>query len=162
MGRYFKKYDELVGVILMLRKRINRYVDCVVHYLPLLERRRARTIITAAIYARIDDITSGGKPTVHEFRMVLKEMGTPQSLAEAYYDDFCRSGFKKPDLWKSLHRFINVLTVLALVLVTYGVIELVMGAGIMQGFVVGLVLGVIVVFYQMLVQSRTPIPAGGR
>lgn len=142
----------------MLRKRINRYVDCVVGYLPLLERRRARAIITSAIYARIDDITGGDKPTVHEFRMVLKEMGTPKSLAEVYYNDFCRSDRKRLDLWKFLHRFVNVITVLALILVVYGVIELMAGAGIISGFVFGLILGVIVVFYQVLVQPRAPIP----
>ena len=158
MGRHFETYDEFVGVEHMLRKRISRYVDSVVSYLPLMERRRARAVITSAIYARIDDITGGGKPTVHEFRLILKEMGTPQSLAEAYYQDFCKSSGKRPDLWKWMRRFINVLTALALILVVYGMIELMAGAGIIFGFVVGLSLSVIVVFYQMLVQPLAPIP----
>lgn len=155
-------YDELIGVTDMLKKRVKRYVDRVVSYLPILERRKARVIITESIYARLDDLTSGMKPTRHDLHMVLREMGSPESLADAYYDDFHRPIWEKVDLWKFLHRFIHLLTILALVLVSIGMIELVMGAGNMQRMVVGLVLGMIVVFYQMLVQMRTSILADGR
>ena len=141
----------------MLRKRVNKYVDRVVSYLPLLERRRARAVITSAIYARLHDITGDTKPTAHDLRLVLLEMGHPKTLADAYYDDFHTSWWKKLDLWKSLHRFITVLTVIALVLVAFGVLELVMGVGDMQGFVLGLTLGVVVVLYQMLIQPRIPV-----
>ena len=140
----------------MLKKRINRYVDRVVSYLPLLERRRARAVITSAIYARLHDITGDTKPTAHDLRMVLREMGHPRILADAYYDDFHRPMWKKLDLWKSLHRFITILTVAALILVAIGVLELVMGVGSMKGLVLGLALGMVVVFYQMLVQPRIP------
>lgn len=140
----------------MLRRRVNRYVDRVVSYLPLLERRRARSVITSAIYARLDDITGNMKPTPHDLRMVLREMGHPKHLAEAYYCDFHVSVWDKLDIWKCIHRLVLVLTVVALVLVVFGVLELVMGVGNMGGFMLGLSLGVVVVFYQMVIQPRIP------
>lgn len=140
----------------MLRRRVNRYVDRVVSYLPLLERRRARSVITSAIYARLDDITGNMKPTPHDLRMVLREMGHPKHLAEAYYRDFHVSVWDKLDIWKCIHRLVLVLTVVALVLVVFGVLELVMGVGNMGGFMLGLSLGVVVVFYQMVIQPRIP------
>lgn len=140
----------------MLKKRVNRYVDRVVSYLPLLERRRARAVITAAIYARLEDITGNLKPTPHDLRMVLREMGQPRELAEAYYQDFHVSFLDKLDLWKCIHRLILILTGAALLLVVGGVLELVMGVGDMRGFILGLGLGMIVVFYQMIVQPRIP------
>lgn len=140
----------------MLRRRVNRYVDRVVSYLPLLERRRARSVITSAIYARLDDITGNMKPTPHDLRMVLREMGHPKHLAEAYYRDFHVSVWDKLDIWKCIHRLVLVLTVAALVLVVFGVLELVMGVGNMGGFMLGLSLGVVVVFYQMVIQPRIP------
>lgn len=140
----------------MLKKRVNRYVDRVVRYLPLLERRRARAVITAAIYARLEDITGNMKPTSYDLRMVLREMGHPRHLAEAYYHDFHVSIWEKVDVWKCLHRLILVLTVAALALVVCGVFELVMGVGNMTGFMLGLSLAVVVVLYQMAVQPRVP------
>lgn len=145
----------------MLRKRIDKYVDRVVAYLPLLDRRKARAVITAAIYARLDDLTDGARPTSHDLRLVLTEMGHPRLLADAYYEDFHKSLWKKlakkTDVWKFLHGFMMILTVAALVLVASGLVELIMGIGTMHGFAVGLVLGVIVVFYQMLIQPRVPL-----
>ena len=138
----------------MLRKRVNRYVDRVVSCLPISERRRARRVITGAIYARLDDLTGGTRPTAHDLRLVLREMGKPESLADAYYDDFHRSIFKNIDLRKSLHRFFTVLMVAALLFVAVGIGELVTGAGNLLVLVWGGSLGVIVVLYQMLVQPR--------
>lgn len=141
---------------------MNRYVDRVVSYLPLLDRRKARAVITSAIYARLDDITGGSRPTAYDLRQVLSEMGRPRMLADAYYNDFHKSLWKKPDLWKSLHRFITVLTIAALILVAIGLAELIMGVGSMSGFITGLSLGVIVVLYQMLISPRVTIAADGR
>lgn len=140
----------------MLKKRINRYVDRVVSYLPFLERRKARAVITAAIYARLDDITGSLKPTAHDLRLVLREMGHPRHLAEAYYHDFHVSIWTKLDFWKCMHRLIIAITMAALVLVAVGVVELVMGVGNMKGFMLGLSLSMIVVLYQMVVQPRIP------
>ena len=152
VGRHCKTYDELVGVSTMLRKRIDRYVDRVVGYLPILERRKARRVITGAIYARLDDLTSGARPTAHDLRMVLREMGDPESLADAYYDDFHRSLLPNIDLRKSLHRFFTVLMVVALAFVVIGLIELVAGSANFMVFVLGGIMGIMVVLYQMFVQ----------
>ena len=141
----------------MLKKRVKRYVDRVVSYLPILERRKARAIITESIYARLDDLTMGMKPSRYDLRNVLSELGSPETLADAYYADFCRPFYEKMDLWRVLHRVIQVITVLALVLVGFGMADLVTGAGNLQGLMTGLVLAVIVVFYQMLMQMRTSV-----
>lgn len=139
----------------MLRKRVDRYVDRVVSYLPILERRKARRVITGAIYARLDDLTGGMRPTAHDLRMVLREMGDPESLADAYYDDFHRSILSviaNIDPRKSLHRFFTVLMVVALLFVTVGVVEMVAGTANFMVFVWGGIMGIVVVLYQMFVQ----------
>lgn len=155
MGRHCKTYDELVGVSTVLRKRIDRYVDRVVGYLPILERRKARRVITGAIYARLDDLTGGTKPTGHDLRLVLREMGDPESLADAYYDDFHKSWLAmllNIDLKKSLHGFFTVLMVIAFAFVSIGVVELVVGSANFMVFVWGGIMGIMVVLYQMFVQ----------
>lgn len=146
----------------MLKKRVKRYVDQVVSYLPILERRKARAIITASIYARLEDLTMGKKPTRLDLRSVLYEMGTPESLADAYYEDFHVPFYERVDLWRVLEMMIRVIFAASLCLIVSGMCELVLGVQNLQGLMTGLVLGTVVVFYRMLMQMRTTIPADSR
>lgn len=146
----------------MLKKKIKRYVDRVVSYLPILERRKARLIITESIYARLEDLTTGMRPTRQDLYSVLREMGSPESLADAYYEDFYRPLYKRIDIQKMLQGMLHGIMILALTLVVVGMVDLLMGAENMKGLMVGLILAVIAVFGKMIVQIRTSLVADGR
>lgn len=146
----------------MLKKRIKRYVDQVVSYLPIFERKKARAIITSSIYARLDDLTMGMKPTRYDLRSVFVEMGAPEVVADAYYDDFYVPFYAKMDWRRMLQNLIRLMTVLSLVFVVFGLGGLILGTGSMRGLMAGLVLAVAVVFYQMLMQMHAVVPAEGR
>lgn len=134
----------------MCKRMINRYVDKVLTYLPIRDRRKARKIITSMIYARLDDYTEGLRPLGRDVREVLRELGDPGELAYAYYAEFHRT---LPELnWEALRaKVIQVVTSVALILVIIGIAGLLLGSGNMTAIVVGTLLGVGVVFYRMVV-----------
>ena len=137
----------------MRKKIIDRYIDAVLEYLPLRDRRMARKIISRMIYENLEYETNGMRPTTSDVRSVLREMGDPDDLAYAYYAEFHKPFFRTPDLRKMIDWIIKIFTALALVLVIVGIGGLVMGTANMRYLVLGTVLGILVVLYQMATAS---------
>lgn len=137
----------------MRKKIIDRYIDAVLEYLPLRDRWMARKIISGMIYENLEYETNGMKPTTSDVRSVLREMGDPDDLAYAYYAEFHKPLFRTPDLRKIIDWIIKIFTALALVLVVIGIVGLVMGTTNMRYLVLGTVLGILVVLYQMATAS---------
>lgn len=137
----------------MRKKIIDRYIDAVLEYLPLRDRWMARKIISRMIYENLEYETNGMKPTTSDVRSVLREMGDPDELAYAYYAEFHKPLFRTPDLRKMIDWIIKIFTALALVLVIIGIVGLVMGTANMRYLVLGTVLGILVVLYQMATAS---------
>lgn len=137
----------------MRKKIIDRYIDAVLEYLPLRDRWMARKIISRMIYENLEYETNGMKPTTSDVRSVLREMGDPDELAYAYYAEFHKPLFRAPNLRKMIDWIIKIFTALALVLVIIGIVGLVMGTANMRYLVLGTVLGILVVLYQMATAS---------
>lgn len=136
----------------MYRKIINRYLDKVLGYLPIRDRRRARKIIAGMIYEVLAEYADG-EPTSKEVRAALRELGAPHDLAYAYYAQFHKPLVVNFDIKKVVNGIFRFISVLALVLVAVGVISLAMGAGNTIYIVFGTVLGVLVVLYQMIMTA---------
>ena len=138
----------------MMERMIKRYVKEVLKYLPIRDRRQARTIITATIYERLEDYTDGLRPMKKDVKAVLRELGSPAKVAYAYYEDFHEPLFRVPD-FKSLSAYaVQIATVLAFVLVGIGVVQLLAGSGAVISLVLGAVLGIVTQFYQVVGQVR--------
>lgn len=137
-----------------MERMIKRYVKEVLKYLPIRDRRQARTIITATIYERLEDYTDGLRPMKKDVKAVLRELGSPAKVAYAYYEDFHEPLFRVPD-FKSLSAYaVQIATVLAFVLVGIGVVQLLVGSGTVISLVLGAVLGIVTQFYQVVGQVR--------
>lgn len=137
----------------MYRKTINRYLDKVLKYLPIRDRRKARKIISDMIYGALEEQMDGKKPTPMEVRAVLRELGTPSKLAYAYYAEFHKPLMLNVNVKKILDVVFRFISALALVLVVAGVISLAVGGENTIYIVLGTVLGVLVVLYQMAVSA---------
>lgn len=137
----------------MTRRIINRYLDKVLGYLPIRDRRKARKIILGMIYEVLAEHVDGEKPTPKEVRAALRELGTPHDLAYAYYAQFHKPLMLNFDIKKVVDGMFRFISVLALVLVAAGVISLAMGVGNTIYIVFGTALGVLVVLYQMIMTA---------
>lgn len=135
----------------MHNKMTKRYIDKVVEYLPLRDRRKARTVINGMIHMNLEEYTDGHRPTNSDVRAVLREMGRPRELANAYYEEFHQPLLRPFNIKKVLAWIMRMLSALALVLVSVGVVGLIFGTANMGCMVSGTILGVLVVLYQMAV-----------
>ena len=137
----------------MYRKMIHRYIDKVLEYLPIRDRRKARIVISNMIYNVLEEHKEEDEMTTKEVRMILRELGTPKELAYAYYAEFHRPLKVDVDVKKILNGISRFLSGLAFVLVAAGVFSLVMGKGKMSYIILGTVLGMLVVLYQMVLSA---------
>lgn len=137
-----------------MERMIKRYVKEVLKYLPIRDRRQARTIITATIYERLEDYTDGLRPMKKDVKAVLRELGSPAKAAYAYYEDFHEPLFRVPDFKSLSAHAVQIATVLAFVLVGIGVVQLLVGSGTVISLVLGAVLGIVTQFYQVVGQVR--------
>lgn len=133
---------------------IRRYVREVLRYLPILDRRKARRIVTATIRERLEDYTDGHPPIKKDVKAVLRELGHPAKLAYAYYADFHTPMIKKPDLQVLSAQIIQFATVFAYVLVGVGICQLLAGGGNLVSLVLGVILAIMIKFYQVVVFAR--------
>ncbi len=143
----------------MIEKMIKKYVKEVIKYLPILDRRQARMIITATIYERLEEYTNGLRPIRRDVKAVLRELGAPAKVAYAYYDDFHVPFISRLNTKNILEHLMHFISVLALVLVVFGMVQLLMGSGNIGILVVGVVLGVVTMFYQVVNQVREDFQA---
>lgn len=137
-----------------MERMIKRYVNEVLKYLPIRDRRQARAIITATIYERLEEYTDGLRPIKKDVKAVLRELGHPAKLAYAYYEDFHEPFFRMPDLKNFSEHTVQIVTVLAFVLVGIGVVQLLAGSGNIISLILGAVLGILTQFYQVVGQVK--------
>ena len=94
----------------MVRKIIDQYVDDVVRQLPVSRRRQAEKKLRGAIYEMLTEYTDGEKPVSRDARAVLRELGSPDEVADSYY-----------------RQIIRFMMILSAVLVTVGTLLIVTG-----------------------------------
>lgn len=133
----------------MYRKITKRYIDRTVKYLPVRDRRKARTVIEGTILANLEDYTAGRRPTAGEVKLMLREMGRPRDVADAYYREFHKPLFFRLNIRKIFDWVMRLITVAAVLLVAVGVVGLILGADNTGCIVTGTILAIPVVFYQM-------------
>lgn len=138
----------------MIDKMIKRYVNEVVKYLPILDRRQARMVITATIYERLEEYTNGLRPIRRDVKAVLRELGAPAKVAYAYYDDFHVPFRSRLNTKNMLEYMMRIISVLALVLVVLGMGQLLLGSSNIGILVAGVGFGIVTMFYQMISQVR--------
>lgn len=137
-----------------MERMIKRYVKEVLKYLPIRDRRKARAIITATIYERLEEYTDGLRPIKKDVKAVLRELGSPAKVAYAYYDDFHEPFFKMPDLSLLSEHVLQTATVLAFVLVGIGMVQLLTGGTSIVCLVLGTMLGILTQFHKVVGQVR--------
>lgn len=142
-----------------MERMIRRYVKEVLKYLPIRDRRKARAIITATIYERLEEYTDGFPPIKKDVKAVLRELGNPAKLAYVYYDDFHTPFFRMPDLTGISSQLIQIATILAFMLVAVSVVQLMLGGTNIVSMIVGTMLAVMTKFYQVVVLAREEFSA---
>ena len=105
----------------MVRKIIDQYVDDVVRQLPVSRRKQAEKKLRGAIYEMLAEYTDGEKPVSRDARAVLRELGSPDEVADS-------SGGKRGRIpAQTAWRIIRFMMILSAVLVTVGTLLIVTG-----------------------------------
>ncbi|MDO4804930.1 MAG: hypothetical protein Q4A32_08945 [Lachnospiraceae bacterium] len=112
----------------MVSRIIDRYVDEVTQQLPIGVRKAAERSLKDVIYEKLDDYTDGQRAVTRDVRAVLREMGTPDELADAYYKEIARrKKNKKRDAAQNLEEASSVVLGVSVMLVVLGLILLACG-----------------------------------
>lgn len=137
-----------------MERLIKSYVKAVLKHLPILDRRKARAIITATIYERLEEYTDGLRPIRKDVKAVLREMGRPSAVARAYYEDFHKPLFRVPQWSEISEQAVQSAMILAYALVCLGLVQLLMGSGHAGCLVFGAVIGILTQFYTVVCQVK--------
>lgn len=137
-----------------MERLIKSYVKAVLKYLPICDRRRARAIVTATIYERLEVYTDGLRPIRKDVKAVLREMGRPSAVARAYYEDFHKPLFRVPQWREISEQTVQSVMILAYALVCLGLVQLLMGGGHASCLIFGAVLGILAQFYTVVCQVK--------
>ena len=112
----------------VVRKIIDQYVDDVVRQLPVSRRRQAEKKLRGAIYEMLTEYTDGEKPVSRDARAVLRELGSPDEVADSYYRQKRKSGGKRGRIpAQTAWRIIRFMMILSAVFVTVGTLLIVIG-----------------------------------
>ena len=110
----------------MVRKIIDQYVDDVVRQLPVSRRKQAEKKLRGAIYEMLAEYTDGEKPVSRDARAVLRELGSPDEVADSYYRQRKRpKGNRGKITAETVARFTRLLMILSAVFVSIGILLIV-------------------------------------
>ena len=70
----------------MVTRIVNRYVEQVVDLLPFWEKSHARKALKDVIFEMLEDYCEGERPVGRDARAVLSVLGSPEELANQYYE----------------------------------------------------------------------------
>ena len=144
----------------VVRKIIDQYVDDVVRQLPVSRRKQAAKKLRGAIYEMLAEYTDGEKPVSRDARAILRELGSPDEVADSYYRQRKRTGGKHrriPDgAAVSLIRFMMILSA---VLVIFGTFLIVTGVTSNTALVFT---GAVIALLVMVVRMSIPVIEGVR
>ena len=69
---------------MLIEKKINAYIHNVIVRLPLYARNGADQDLRDMIYEMLDDYAGDHEPDILDCRDVLRDLGSPAEMAEAY------------------------------------------------------------------------------
>jgi uncharacterized membrane protein len=140
----------------MVSRMVDRYVEKVVELLPFWAKRTARRDLKDTIYDMLHDYCEGETPVGRDLRVVLDDLGTPEELADQYYEYRRKLRRRRKINVRKVFRIVqaSVMTA-AFILVMAGLLLLTLGiTNNLTMMLVGGAMAVAVIFARMLM----PIP----
>ena len=143
-----------------VRKIIDQYVDDVVRQLPVSRRKQAEKKLRGAIYEMLAEYTDGEKPVSRDARAVLRELGSPDEVADSYYRQRKRpKGNRGKITAETVARFTRLLMILSAVFVSIGILLIVTRITSNTALVfAGTIMGLLV----MVIRMSMPVIEGVR
>ena len=144
----------------MVKKIIDQYVEDVVRQLPVSRRRQAEKKLRGAIYEMLTEYTDGEKPVSRDARAILRELGSPDEVADSYYRQRKKTrGTRRRSTGEAAWGFIRFMMILAAVFVTFGTILIVTGVTSNTALVFA---GAVLALMTMAVRMSIPVIEGVR
>ena len=69
---------------MLIDRKVERYVEAVVSYVPAVSRGRASKDVSEMIYDMIRDYAAGREPDILDARTVIRVLGSPEEIAETW------------------------------------------------------------------------------
>ena len=118
-----------------IENKIERYIQEVLRQLPRSDRKAAREKLENTIYAMLESYAGDRTPDTDDLRAVLKEFGTPDQAAAAYYEmrDRKLEFSKKKELriplrLEAIRDALRILMIIAVAMLVFGLLGLIMNA----------------------------------
>ena len=144
----------------MVRKIIDQYVDDVVRQLPVSRRKQAEKKLRGAIYEMLTEYTDGEKPVSRDARAVLRELGSPDEVADSYYRQRRKTGRKHGKIpAETAWKIIRFMMILSAVFVISGTLLIVTGVTSNTALVFT---GAVIALLVMVVRMSIPVVEGVR
>ena len=110
----------------MVGRIIDQYVDAVTQQLPIGVRKSVERKLKDTIYDKLDEYTNGQRAVSRDVRAVLREMGSPDEIANAYYEEAARRKKRtKKESDQNMEDASNVIFGVSVMLVILGMILLI-------------------------------------
>lgn len=140
----------------MVSRMVNRYVEKVVDFLPFWAKSSARKDLKDTIYDMLHDYCGDEIPVGRDVRIILNELGTPESLANQYYEYRAKLRKKRKFNYRKMIVFAETAVLIAaFILVMSGLLMLTFGlTKNMNMMAVGGVMALIIIFTRMLMPLR--------
>ena len=118
-----------------IENKIERYIQEVLRQLPRSDRKAAREKLENTIYAMLESYAGDRTPDTDDLRAVLREFGTPDQAAAAYYEmrDRKLEFSKKKELriplrLEAIRDALRILMIIAVAMLVFGLLGLIMNA----------------------------------
>ena len=144
----------------VVRKIIDQYVDDVVRQLPVSKRKQAERKLRGAIYEMLTEYTDGAKPVSRDARAILRELGSPDEVADSYYRQRKKSVRKRERITaEAAWSFFRFMMILSAVFVLFGTFLVVTGVTSNTALVFA---GAVLALFVMVVRMSLPVIEGIR
>ena len=145
-----------------IENKIERYIQEVLRQLPRSDRKAAREKLENTIYAMLESYAGDRTPDTDDLRAVLREFGTPDQAAAAYYEmrDRKLEFSKKKELriplrLEAIRDALRILMIIAVAMLVFGLLGLIMNAvSDVRLIFAGCALALVVQVAQVIMQDR--------
>lgn len=112
----------------MVSRIVDQYVDAVTQQLPIAVRKSVEQRMKDTIYEKLDEYTHGQRAVSRDVRAVLREMGSPDEIVNAYYEEAARRKKKKSrENEQNMEDALKIVWGVSIMLVVLGLILLIAG-----------------------------------
>ena len=144
-----------------IENKIERYIQEVLRQLPRSDRKAAREKLENTIYSMLESFAGDRTPDSDDLRDVLREFGTPDQAAAAYYEMRDRQlEIKKkkevriPLRIEAVRDTLRILMIIAVAMLVFGLLGLILNAvSDVRLIIAGCALALIVQVAQAIMQN---------